>query len=160
MEDELESEVDEDGGGTYSTRDELVTSIERVPRSTSTSSSTPYTGKKAVIRRSRLRKGKNEEPAYYRHGHKYNIFPVPTIFVPYLLNSLTYDKLVIGTYTCLPALRLISRSKGPYLNDVYTIFGILDPLPPRLHSGQIHSTKITQPPLLHQYLGTPSPLPV
>ena len=44
---------------------------------------------------------------------------------------------------------------GPYLNDVYKIFGILDPL--RLHSGQIPSTKITKPPLLCLHLGTPPP---
>ena len=74
MENELKSEIDEDGGGTYLTRDELVTSIERVPRSTSISSSlsTPYDGKIAVMRRSGFRKDKNEEPAYYRHGHKSN----------------------------------------------------------------------------------------
>ena len=73
VETELESEIDEDGGGISLNRDELVTSIERVPRSTSTSSlSTPYNGKIAAMRRSRLRKDKNEEPAYYRHGHKSN----------------------------------------------------------------------------------------
>ena len=31
-----------------------------------------------------------------------------------------------------------STNRGPYLNDVYTIFGILDPLPPCLHFGKIH----------------------
>ena len=42
-------------------------------------------------------------------------------------------------------------TKGPYLNDVYTIFRILDPSP--LASGQIHSTEIMQPPLLCLHLG-------
>ena len=47
-----------------------------------------------------------------------------------------------------------------YLNDVYKIFGILDPLlPPCLHSSQIYSTKFTQPPFLHLHLGTPLPPP-
>ena len=48
-------------------------------------------------------------------------------------------------------------TKGSYLNDNYTIFGILDPLPPCLHSGQIHNTKIMQPPLLHLHLSNPLP---
>ena len=49
--------------------------------------------------------------------------------------------------------------KGPYLNDVYKIFWILDPHPllPCLHSRQNHGTKFTQPPLLCLHLGTPSP---
>ena len=41
----------------------------------------------------------------------------------------------------------------PYLNDVYTIFGIFDPLPPCLHFGKIHKTKSTQPPLLRPLVG-------
>ena len=92
VETELESEIDEDGGGTSLNRDELVTSIERVPRSTSISSSlsTPYDGKIAVMRRSRFRKDKNEEPAYYRHGHKSN---TTCIFIPYFLNFLTNGQL-------------------------------------------------------------------
>ena len=49
---------------------------------------------------------------------------------------------------------------GPYLNDVYTFSEILDPLPrPCLHSGQITSTKITQPPLLRLHLSNPLPPP-
>ena len=48
--------------------------------------------------------------------------------------------------------------KGPYLNDVYTIFGILDPLPACLHFGKIHKTKSTQPPLLRlHFVNPPSP---
>ena len=43
---------------------------------------------------------------------------------------------------------------GPYFNDAYTIFGILDPLPPCLHSGQIPSTKFMQPPLQRLHFGT------
>ena len=43
----------------------------------------------------------------------------------------------------------IKTGRGPYFNDVYTIFGILVPLPPCLYFGKIHSTKSTQPPLLH-----------
>ena len=52
-------------------------------------------------------------------------------------------------------------NKGPYLNDVYPIFGILDPRPPCLHFGKIHSTKSTQPPLLRlHFVNPPSPLSV
>ena len=47
--------------------------------------------------------------------------------------------------------------KGPYLNDVYTIFRILDPLPPCLHFGKIHKTKSTQPPLLRLHFVNPPP---
>ena len=47
--------------------------------------------------------------------------------------------------------------KGPYLNDVYTIFGILDPLTPCLHFGKIHKTKSTQPPLLRLHFVNPPP---
>ena len=47
--------------------------------------------------------------------------------------------------------------RGPYLNDVYTIFGILDPLPPCLHFGKIHKTKSTQPPLLRLHFVNPPP---
>ena len=36
------------------------------------------------------------------------------------------------------------------------LLGILSTPPPCFHSGQIHSTKSTQPPLLHQHLGNPS----
>ena len=51
--------------------------------------------------------------------------------------------------------------EGPYLNDVYTIFRILDPLPPCLHFGKIHKTKSTQPPLLRlHFVNPPSPLSV
>ena len=50
--------------------------------------------------------------------------------------------------------------KVPYLNDVYIIFRILDPIPPCLHSGQIHSTKSTQPPSPCLHLGNPLPLSV
>ena len=39
--------------------------------------------------------------------------------------------------------------------------GFLTPSPPCLHFGPIHSTKFTQPPLLHLLLGyPPSPLPL
>ena len=49
-------------------------------------------------------------------------------------------------------------SKGPCTYDVCKIFGIFDPLPPPcLHLGPIHSTKFTQPPLLHLLLGYPPP---
>ena len=37
--------------------------------------------------------------------------------------------------------------------------GFLTPSPPCQHFGLIYSTKITQPPLLHQYLGNPPPSP-
>ena len=37
--------------------------------------------------------------------------------------------------------------------------GFLTPFPPCLHFGPIHSTKFTQPPLLHMLLGYP-PLPL
>ena len=47
--------------------------------------------------------------------------------------------------------------KGPYSNDVYTIFRILDPLPPCLHFGKIHSSKSTQPPLLCLHFVNPLP---
>ena len=53
----------------------------------------------------------------------------------------------------------VCYSKRPYLNDVYTIFGILDPLPPCLHFSHIHSSKSTQPPLISLHLGTPPPSP-
>ena len=57
--------------------------------------------------------------------------------------------------------RTFMQTWGPYLNDVYTIFRILDPLPPCLHFGKIHKTKSTQPPLLHlHFVNPPSPLSV
>ena len=43
-------------------------------------------------------------------------------------------------------------------NDVYKIFGILDPLPPPcLHFSQNYSTKSTQPPLLRLHFVNPPP---
>ena len=54
-------------------------------------------------------------------------------------------------------------TKGPYLNDNYTIFDILDPLPPLvciLARFINHNTKIMQPPLVHLHLSNPLPLPV
>ena len=41
--------------------------------------------------------------------------------------------------------------KGPYINDVSEIFGILDPLPPLV------STKFTQPSFLWSEIGYPPP---
>ena len=49
------------------------------------------------------------------------------------------------------------KHKGPYLNEVYPIFGILDPLPPCLHSGKIHGTDSMHPLLLCLHLANPLP---
>ena len=61
---------------------------------------------------------------------------------------------------CISTRKAIDYFKGPYLNDVYTIFSIFDPLPPWLYSGQILSTKSMLPPLLRLHLGNPLPLSV
>ena len=53
----------------------------------------------------------------------------------------------------------IVYNKGPCTYDVHKVFGDFDPLPPCLNLGPIHSTKYTQPPLLHLLLGYPLPPP-
>ena len=71
LEDEFESEVDGDGERVQSSRDNLVTSLERVPRSTSSSTAA---GNRVRMRRLKLKKGKKEEPPYYRNGYQYQLF--------------------------------------------------------------------------------------
>ena len=71
LEDELEYEVDGDGERVQLSRNDLVTSLERVPRSTSSSMAA---GNRVRMRRLKLRKGKKEESPYYRNGYHYQIF--------------------------------------------------------------------------------------
>ena len=48
-----------------------------------------------------------------------------------------------------------SSSKGPIIKDVLNIFEFLDPLPPCLNLGLMHSAKSTQPPFLCLLLDQP-----
>ena len=63
--------------------------------------------------------------------------------------------------TCTPLLRAtigIAHVKGPSINDVTQNLRDFGPPPPLVtHSGLIHSTKSTQPPLLHHVLDNPPP---
>ena len=75
--------------------------------------------------------------------------------LPFIMLSQMYVQ--IGKISLEASAKDFKRGKGPYLNDVYTIFGIFDPLPPCLHFGKIHTTKSTQPPLLCLHFVNPLP---
>ena len=57
-----------------------------------------------------------------------------------------------------PIRRRGQGNKGPFINDVTQNLRVFGPPPPLVtHLGLIHSTKSTQPPLLHHVLDNPLP---
>ena len=71
LEDEFESEVDGYGGRVQLSKNDLVTSLERIPESTSSSTAA---GNRIRMRRLKTIKGKKQDAPYYRDGHLHQIF--------------------------------------------------------------------------------------
>ena len=71
LEDEFESEVDGDRERVQLSKDDFVTSLERVPKSTSSSTAA---GNRVRMRRLKFREDKKEETPFYRDGQQYQLF--------------------------------------------------------------------------------------